>query len=128
MDVLFQQVAGTHTDAPKSPFNSGMFVVEPNHDDYLQLVNLVYKADYDLARSWGAAFEDKEGKYRPRTYAPFYGAESTQGLLYYWFHTVKKQFNLLPRDKWHYQGDNDPAGTLLRPSLVYVEYISEQIE
>jgi hypothetical protein len=96
-----------------------MFVVEPNHEDYEALVELVRNAEYDLKRSWGSAFEDTEGRYRPRTYAPFYGAESTQGLLYYWFHTVKRQYKLLPREKWHYQGDDDPSGGLMRPWFVH---------
>lgn len=118
IDSLFEQPYGTHTDAPKSPLNSGMFVVEPNHQDYQQILDIVYKADYDLNKSWGGSFVDNEGKYHRRSYAPFYGAESTQGLLYYWFHVVKKQYKLLSREKWHYQGSDDPEGGLVRPSLV----------
>lgn len=106
--------AGTHTDAPKSPFNSGLFVTEPSTADYKELLQIVKDGDYDLNHSWAGAFNDIEGKYRPRKYAPFYGAETTQGLLYYYFHTVKRSFKLLPRDVYHYQGvEDDPQGVML---------------
>jgi hypothetical protein len=113
LDELFQLPAGTHTDAPKSPFNSGLFVVKPSRTDYEALLDIVKEGRYDLQRSWGGAFKDKKGIYRPRTYAPYYGAESTQGLFYYFFHTVKKSFHLVPRDIYHYQGTESPSGVKL---------------
>ena len=106
--------AGTHTDAPKSPFNSGLFVVEPSNSDYTEILQLVKDGNYDLKHSWGGAFNDTEGRYKSRTYAPFYGAETTQGLLYYYFHTIKNSYQVLPRDKYHYQGvQSDLPGVMM---------------
>lgn len=113
LDELFAFPAGSHTDAPKSPFNSGLFIVDPSRSDYLALLDIVKQGNYDLKRSWGGAFEDTKGLYKPRSYAPFYGAESTQGLLYYFFHTVKKSYRVLPRDVYHYQGTESPEGVKL---------------
>jgi hypothetical protein len=113
LDEIFELPAGTHTDAPKSPFNSGLFVVEPSRDDYLTLLKIVKQGHYDLNYSWGGAFKDTKGLYRPRSYAAFYGAETTQGLFYYFFHTLKKSYHLLPRDIYHYQGTESPQGVKL---------------
>ena len=113
LDEIFSFQAGAHTDALKSPFNSGLFVVEPSQDDYLHLLSIVKQGFYDLKRSWGAAYEDTQGIYRARPYAAFYGAESTQGLFYYFFHTVKQSYHLLPRDIYHYQGKESPEGAKL---------------
>jgi hypothetical protein len=165
-DVWLAQPPGTCTDGPKSPFNSGMFVLEPSSEDFLTLLGLVRNGDYDLKTGWGGAFRDEEKKYvfkfvyrrkrgaverwlstcpciqdhhhhhhthlpiysisyqppllflslyiyryRPRTYAPFYGAETTQGLFYYFYHDLKNQYNALyPREAFHYQGNEDPPG------------------
>jgi alpha-N-acetylglucosamine transferase len=111
LDELFDMPAGTHTDAPKSPFNSGLFVLQPSKADYLTLLDIVKQGMYDLKESWGSAFNDTQ--YRPRAYAPFYGAETTQGLLYYFFHTIKKSYHVLPRDIYHYQGTESPEGVKL---------------
>lgn len=112
-DFFLRQPAGTWTAAPKSPFNSGMFVLSPNRSDFNLLLNLVRTGKYDLKHSWGGAFEDAEGKYRPRTYAPFYGAETTQGLFYYFYNDLKKEQHVLdPAFDYHYQGREDPPAML----------------
>lgn len=113
LDFLFTLPAGTHTDAPKAPFNSGLFVVEPSVNAYDTLLALARAADYDLKRGWGGKFKDSAGLYRARSYAPFYGAETTQGLLHYYFTEVAPSGVALSRDRYHYQGDEDEVETAL---------------
>lgn len=62
-DVWLAQPPGTYTDGPKSPFNSGMFVLEPSSEDFMTLLGLVRNGTYDLKTGWGGAFRDDEKKY-----------------------------------------------------------------
>jgi hypothetical protein len=118
-DLLFGEPGGTHTDGPKAPFNSGMFVLEPDHGTYVALRDMVLRGDYDVKKGWGSAWVDKDRRYHSKGgYAPFFGAESTQGLFYHWFHDVKQQFKLLDREVYHYQGTGDPN------SEVYMQHFN----
>ncbi|KAL4551901.1 hypothetical protein Ndes2526B_g06151 [Nannochloris sp. 'desiccata'] len=77
LDELFQLPAGTHTDAPKSPFNSGLFVVRPSRADYLTLLDMVKQGIYDLKHSWGVK---KSFHVLPRDIYHYQGTESPGGV------------------------------------------------
>jgi hypothetical protein len=92
-DETFSFPSGSHSDGPLSPFNSGLFVVEPSANDYRELFEIVTEGDFSYKTGWRHKWGEN-----------FYAAETTQGLLYYFNHFLKNDSSLLlNRTVWNYQ-------------------------
>jgi len=51
-EEIFSFPSGSHSDGPLSPFNSGLFVVEPSADDYRELIEIVTEGDFSYETGW----------------------------------------------------------------------------
>ena len=92
-DEIFSFPSGSHSDGPLSPFNSGLFVVEPSANDYRELIEIVTEGDFSYKTGWRHKWSEN-----------FNAAETTQGLLYYFHHFLKNDSSLLlNRTVWNYQ-------------------------
>jgi hypothetical protein len=74
---LFDNDEFTHSNGPLSPFNAGLFLLEPNKCTFNSLKTRIYEGDY---HSWKQA-------------DTHYAYEVTQGLLYYHFMNKAKLVN-----------------------------------
>lgn len=73
------------------PFQAAKIVLKPNYDDYVNLIRLM-KSGFSYHNGW-----NKHGKFNhwltgEKVDWHFNCAESSQGLLYYYFHLIKKSY------------------------------------
>jgi len=91
VDELLFQPRGLHSNGPWSPFNAGLFSVEPSCKVRDFLVNTVREADFDPKRKWKSLLSH------------FYAVETMQGLMYWYTHFHDKSFHVVDRVVYNYQ-------------------------
>mmetsp|Transcript_66779 Transcript_66779/g.211307 ORF Transcript_66779/g.211307 Transcript_66779/m.211307 type:complete len:601 (+) Transcript_66779:131-1933(+) len=92
VDELLFQPRGLHSDGPWSPFNAGLYSMEPSCKVRDFLVNIVREADFHDGPGW---------KKKTRM---FFAVEWMQGLMYWYTHFYDKTFHVVDRAVYNYQG------------------------
>ena len=104
VDELFEMEDGTHCNGSHSPLNVGLVVLQPSLRAFRLLKSFVLSGDFTYRTFWRGSGHELGNLSASSKSASMYGAETTQGLLYYYYYVFLGRHTLIDRNVYNYQG------------------------